>query len=106
MKKVSTPRTKIETFGNNAGMGRIGLEVRVLRRRRKMTIEQMSQATGLNRGYLSRLERGEKAPSIASVVKLAQALDVPVSTLFGESLDDSLIHVVKASTQSAASTKL
>ncbi|MDR3468238.1 MAG: XRE family transcriptional regulator [Xanthobacteraceae bacterium] len=106
MKKASTPRNKVETFGANAGMGRIGLEVRVLRRRRKMTIEQVSAATGLNRGYLSRLERGEKAPSIASVVKLAQALDVPVSTLFGESLDDSLIHVVKASTHSAVNTKL
>jgi transcriptional regulator with XRE-family HTH domain len=94
-----------EKFGNKAGMGRIGLEVRVLRRRRKMTIEQVSLAAGLNKGYLSRLERGEKAPSIASVVKLAQALDVPVSALFGETLDDSLIHLVKSSAQAAAKAR-
>lgn len=74
----------------------------MLRRQREMTIEQLSSATGLSRGYLSRLERGEKAPSIASVVKLAEALEVPVSTLFGETFDDSLIHVVKAASQSAA----
>lgn len=73
-----------------------GLHVAAMRRSRKMTLDQLAIGTGLNKGYLSRLERGEKAPSIATALKIAQAFSVPVSTLFGEAVDDTLIQVVRA----------
>jgi transcriptional regulator with XRE-family HTH domain len=72
-----------------------GLHVAALRRSRKMTLDQLATRTGLNKGYLSRLERAEKAASIATALKIAQAFSVPVSTLFGEAVDDALIQVVR-----------
>ena len=67
-----------------------------MRRARRLTLDQVAQASGLDKSYLSRLERAQKAPSIATVMKVAQALDVPVSALFGETIDDASIHVVRA----------
>jgi quercetin dioxygenase-like cupin family protein len=46
---------------------------------------------------LSRLERGEKGPSIATVVKLTHALGSSVSDLFGETNEGDVIHVKRAS---------
>lgn len=72
------------------------LQFKAMRRSRRLTLDQLSDSTGLDKGYLSRLERGQKAPSIATVMKLAQALEVPVSALFGETIDEASIHVVRA----------
>ncbi|MCA0405748.1 MAG: XRE family transcriptional regulator [Proteobacteria bacterium] len=80
----------------DAGTGEIfGLHLAVTRRARGLTLDQLAQATGLNKGYLSRLERREKRPSIATVMKVAQALDVPVAALFGESFDETAMHLVR-----------
>ncbi|MCV9938334.1 XRE family transcriptional regulator [Boseaceae bacterium BT-24-1] len=67
-----------------------------MRRTRKMTLDHLAGITGLNKGYLSRVERGEKTPSIATALKVAQAFDVSVSALFGEAVDESLIHIVRS----------
>lgn len=61
-----------------------------------MTLDQLAAATGLNKGFLSRIENDAKAPSIATVVKLSRALDVPVALLFGEQVADAEIHLVRA----------
>lgn len=74
----------------------LGLQVRALRLARGMTLDRLAALTTLNKGYLSRIERSLKAPSIAAVVKIAEAFAVPVSTLFGEAVDDASIHIVRA----------
>lgn len=74
----------------------LGLQVRALRLARGLTLDRLAALTSLNKGHLSRIERNLKAPSIAAVVKLAEAFSVPVSTLFGEAVDDASIHIVRA----------
>jgi transcriptional regulator with XRE-family HTH domain len=74
----------------------IGVQIRSLRRARKLTLEELAGSSGLNKGYLSRIERGEKSPSVATVVKLAEVLEVSVATLFGEKIEDTEIHLVRA----------
>jgi len=61
-----------------------------------MTLDQLAKATALNRGFLSRIENDAKAPSIATVLKLSRALDVPVALLFGEQVAEVEIHLVRA----------
>ena len=41
-----------------------------------MTQEQLGLAAGLQRKYISLLELGTKAPSLATVLRIAMALDV------------------------------
>jgi transcriptional regulator with XRE-family HTH domain len=73
----------------------IGKRVRSIRRRAGVTLEQLADRTGLNKGYLSRIESGEKSPSIATLLKLSTELKVPTSQLFGEEVDDGDIHLFR-----------
>lgn len=73
----------------------IGKRVRSIRRRTGVTLEQVAVRTGLNKGYLSRIESGEKSPSIATLLKLSAELGVPTSQLFGEEVDDGDIHLFR-----------
>jgi CheY-like chemotaxis protein len=44
--------------------------------------EELAARAGLHRTYVSEVERGERNPSIASIDKLAQALEVSFTSLF------------------------
>jgi CheY-like chemotaxis protein len=44
--------------------------------------EELAARAGLHRTYVSEVERGERNPSIASIEKLAQALEVSFTSLF------------------------
>lgn len=62
----------------------IGETIRTLRKERDLTLKQMSRRTGLSVSLLSQIERAESSASISSLYKVATALDVRVSELFGE----------------------
>lgn len=72
-----------------------GASARALRLRRKLTLDQLAELTGLSKGHLSRFERGEKSLSVAALMRLAQALGTSVSVLLGESIDKDAIHLVR-----------
>lgn len=57
-----------------------------LRRRREeagLTLEQLSTQSSVSRAMLSKVERGEKSPTIGVASKIAQALDASLSDLIG-----------------------
>ena len=60
---------------------RIGANFRKLRQHRSLSQEALSLAAGLERGYVGRLERSEYSTSLATLQKLALALDVDPSEL-------------------------
>jgi transcriptional regulator with XRE-family HTH domain len=74
----------------------LGARLRALRQDRDLTLDALAEAAGLDKGYLSRLERGLKNPSIATVLRLSEALEVPVAELFGESLAEHAVRVTRA----------
>ncbi|STZ72927.1 transcriptional regulator [Mycolicibacterium fortuitum] len=58
--------------------------LRAVRQQRGMTLEELADATGLTKSYLSKVERQRSTPSIAVAMKLARALEVDVAQLFSE----------------------
>lgn len=56
--------------------------LRTVRRQRALTLQQLAEATGLTKSYLSKIERGRAVPSIAAALKVADALEVDVARLF------------------------
>lgn len=55
----------------------LGDKVREVRKSRHFTLEQLAEASGLTASYISQLERNLTEPSISSLRKIAQALDMP-----------------------------
>jgi transcriptional regulator with XRE-family HTH domain len=46
-----------------------------------VTQQQLSVATGLTEGYISNMERGQKVPSLTTILRLAVALGCKVTEL-------------------------
>lgn len=62
----------------------IGAKLRSARTAQGMSLAQIAQTTGLSKGFLSRVERDETSPSVATLVQLCQVLSLPVGALFTE----------------------
>jgi transcriptional regulator with XRE-family HTH domain len=60
---------------------RFGSVVRQLREARGWSQERLAGCAALNRSYMGEIERATAMPSLATAAKLAQALEVPLSTL-------------------------
>lgn len=59
-----------------------GTNVRLLRRQRDLTQEQLASKVGVSSNFISLLENGDTSPSFDTLEKLAQALSVEVADLF------------------------
>jgi transcriptional regulator with XRE-family HTH domain len=88
-------RTAASRIGSGEPSGEPGTNARSLRQKRKLTLDQLAEVTGLSKGHLSRFERGEKSLSVAALMRLAQALGTSVSFLLGEDVDQDAIHLVR-----------
>jgi len=74
---------------------RLGARLRASRKAQGLTIQQVAAATNLTKGFVSRVERDETSPSVATLVTLCQLLSVPVGSLFEEA-DTQVIHLAEA----------
>jgi len=63
--------------------GRLGERLRALRRERGMTLEVLAGRSGVSRAMISKLERGEKNPTLVVAAKVAEGLEVSLSQLVG-----------------------
>ena len=61
----------------------IGRTIRELRKSRGLTLKQLARRTELSVSLLSQLERAESSASVSSLFKVATALDVRITELFG-----------------------
>lgn len=61
-----------------------GLTIREIRNRRGVSQENLALQCGLDRTYVSGIERGVRNPSLTNILKIAAALDVRPSELFAE----------------------
>jgi transcriptional regulator with XRE-family HTH domain len=60
----------------------IGTKLRAARQLRGLTLEQVARSAGLPKGFVSRLERDDVSPSVASLVSVCDALGLRVGDLF------------------------
>ena len=64
----------------------VGMKVRFYRLQAKMSQETLAEFADVSRVYISGIERGEKPPSLDTIVCLANALQVSVDELLSGSL--------------------
>jgi transcriptional regulator with XRE-family HTH domain len=61
---------------------RVGTRLRALRQARGLSIDQVAQAVGVNKSFISRLERDAVAPSVATLLRVCDAVGIRPGTLF------------------------
>ena len=70
--------------GEDELLATIGRTIRELRKSRGLTLKQMARRTDLSVSLLSQIERAESCASVSSLFKVATALDVRITELFGQ----------------------
>ncbi len=74
----------------------IAQRIREMRKRRRMTLEQVSSKAGLSRSFLSKVERCNVSISIAALCRLANALSVTMEEFFdSEEPETEVIYVAR-----------
>lgn len=68
----------------------LGDKIRDIRKKRKMTITQLANATGLTASMISQVERSVISPSIETLKKIGNILEIPLSVLFDDTDDYTL----------------
>lgn len=61
----------------------IGKNIQSVRTQKKMSRERLAELSGLSANFIGNIERGEKAVSLESFVKIANALEVSADILLG-----------------------
>jgi transcriptional regulator with XRE-family HTH domain len=72
-----------------------GRRVRALRDRSELTLEDLATRSGVSRAMLSKVERGEKNPTIGVAKRIAHALDTTLSFLTGGVEDRQAVILVR-----------
>ncbi|MFB7337735.1 helix-turn-helix domain-containing protein [Streptomyces adustus] len=70
------------------GLPAVAPRLRALRRQVSLTLEAAARAAGLSPAHLSRLETGQRQPSLPMLLTLARVYGTTVSDLLGETVPD------------------
>ncbi len=62
-------------------MGNLGENLRAARQERGLTQERVAHISGVQAGEISRIEHGKRDPQTSTLLKIAEALQVPPGRL-------------------------
>lgn len=67
----------------SAVLAEVGPRLRRVRTQRDVTLTELAEATGISKSTLSRLESGQRKPSLDLLLPIAQAHRIPLDELVG-----------------------
>ena len=73
----------------------IGSKVRQLRQQKLLTLQNVSDMTGLSKALLSQIENNLAAPPISTLLKISRALEIGIGHFFQEDENGQRIVVVR-----------
>ncbi len=73
----------------------IGRKVKQLRLSKNLSLTDLSKRSGLSKSHISQIENERISPSVAAIVKLSNALGVPLSSFFEEGEEAGNKYIVK-----------
>ncbi|MDD2389590.1 MAG: XRE family transcriptional regulator [Desulfobacterales bacterium] len=63
-------------------MTEINSKIKEIRKKKGLSLQNLSERCGYSKGYLSKIERSKDAPRIAVLQAISNALEVPITELF------------------------
>ncbi|MEV8611738.1 cupin domain-containing protein [Amycolatopsis sp. NPDC051373] len=83
-------------MGDDSDIDRlVARKLQQLRTDRGLTLTHLAELTGISVAHLSRLERGERQPSIGSLLQLARTYGISIGKLVADQPDEDY-HLVRA----------
>lgn len=77
----------------NSNEPSVGLAIWELRKQRDLSLRDLSEQSGLSINAISKIERGENSPTVASLHALANALQVPITEFFRHEIQQHVVYV-------------
>ncbi len=74
----------------------IGAKIRRLRQHKRLTLQQLSDCTGLSKPLLSQIENGQVIPPLATLLRISKALKIGLQSFFQEEGSEEKCVLVKA----------
>jgi XRE family transcriptional regulator, regulator of sulfur utilization len=74
----------------------VGRNLKKLRSKHDLSLDAISEATGISKAMLSQIERGKSNPTVSTLWKIATGLKVPFSTFMEQ--DDLRYEIISADT--------
>jgi transcriptional regulator with XRE-family HTH domain len=71
-----------DLFDRNAVSINVGSRLAELRQERNLSVRALARASGLSANALSMIERSRTSPSVSTLYRLAEAMQVPVTAFF------------------------
>jgi transcriptional regulator with XRE-family HTH domain len=93
--KGSAAKMRAGRASDDAIVVEVGSRVKRLRTEAGLTLEEFAVQSGVSRAMLSKVERGEKSPTLAIIVRIAKGLNVSMSTLMGAEPDPAQVVVIR-----------
>jgi transcriptional regulator with XRE-family HTH domain len=82
-------------FGKESMEFNIGQKIKMLRKERKLTLQDVANETGFSPALISQIENNNVSPPIATLSKIARFFDVKMSYFFEEGEESSRYEIVR-----------
>ncbi len=73
----------------------IGKKIKKLRQEKGLTLQELSEKTGLSKGLISQIENEQVSPPISTLMKIANGLSVEISYFFEQDEPTEKITVIR-----------
>ena len=93
---MEVKRQKLGVPGVGADLSGEDFRIRQLRAHTGLTLEQLAQRSGVSRAMLSKVERGEKSPTLPVIVRIAGGFNMSLSSFLGAEPDPSDVAIIRA----------
>lgn len=87
-----TTENAVGVVGGEFDERELGAHIRELRMKQNMSLRKLAASAEVSVSFLSQVERGTASPSIASLMRIARALDQTIGSLFEVRTDNWLVR--------------
>jgi transcriptional regulator with XRE-family HTH domain len=85
-KAAKKPHRSLPVVQEDSPAALVGAMLREQRRLLNLTLQEVADRAGITKGFLSEIERDKAIPSVATLMRLRDALSLSISSLFRSSL--------------------
>jgi transcriptional regulator with XRE-family HTH domain len=85
-------RQKMLEAGAQAISGQLGATIQRLRKAYNLSLSELSQQSGVAKSIISQIERNETNPTLATIWRLSQALDVSIERVLQTADDEPFVE--------------